>query len=136
MWQKRTRVIRFGNVIANILWIIFNISILAYFGVVTNVVVLVSTAIAIVRYDVFPKHIKFRNRKNAKYGKLKRFGKAIQSGKLVLFPTETVYGIGANAFDEVACAKIFEAKGREQDNPLIVHVADENMLLNVVEEIR
>ncbi len=48
----------------------------------------------------------------------------IRSGGLVVFPTETVYGLGANALDEKAVAKIFKAKGRPQDNPLIVHLAD------------
>ncbi len=46
----------------------------------------------------------------------------IRSGGLVAFPTETVYGLGANAHDEDAVAKIFVCKGRPQDNPLIVHV--------------
>lgn len=48
----------------------------------------------------------------------------LQSGGICAFPTETVYGLGANALDEEAVAKIFKAKGRPQDNPLIVHVAD------------
>lgn len=48
----------------------------------------------------------------------------IRSGGIVAFPTETVYGLGANALDAEACKKIFIAKGRPQDNPLIVHVAD------------
>ena len=48
----------------------------------------------------------------------------IRNGGLVVFPTETVYGLGANALDEKAVAKIFKAKGRPQDNPLIVHLAD------------
>ena len=48
----------------------------------------------------------------------------IRSGELVAIPTETVYGLGANGLDEAAVAKIFEAKGRPQDNPLILHVAD------------
>ena len=47
----------------------------------------------------------------------------IKRGELVVFPTETVYGLGANAFDENAVAKIFKAKGRPQDNPLIVHIS-------------
>jgi L-threonylcarbamoyladenylate synthase len=51
-------------------------------------------------------------------------GKIIREGGLVAFPTETVYGLGANALDEEAVKKIFVAKGRPQDNPLIVHVAD------------
>ena len=48
----------------------------------------------------------------------------IKSGGLVAIPTETVYGLGANGLDPKAVAKIFEAKGRPQDNPLILHVAD------------
>ena len=50
--------------------------------------------------------------------------KIIQKGGLVAIPTETVYGLGANGLDENAVLKIFEAKGRPQDNPLIVHVAE------------
>lgn len=46
----------------------------------------------------------------------------IKGGGIVAFPTETVYGLGANAFDEKAVRKIFELKGRPQDNPLIVHI--------------
>ena len=49
--------------------------------------------------------------------------KLIQAGELVAFPTETVYGLGANAFNEEACLKIYQAKGRPSNNPLIVHVA-------------
>ena len=48
----------------------------------------------------------------------------IKNGGLVAIPTETVYGLGANGLDENAVVKIFEAKGRPQDNPLILHVAD------------
>ena len=47
----------------------------------------------------------------------------IRAGGLVAFPTETVYGLGANALDSAAVRSIFEAKGRPQDNPLILHVA-------------
>lgn len=47
----------------------------------------------------------------------------IKSGGLVAIPTETVYGLGANGLDENAVAKIFEAKGRPQDNPLILHIS-------------
>ena len=46
----------------------------------------------------------------------------LEEGGLVAFPTETVYGLGANAFDGEAVKKIYEVKGRPQDNPLIVHV--------------
>ena len=48
----------------------------------------------------------------------------IRGGGVVAFPTETVYGLGANAFDSSAVDKIYEAKGRPSDNPLIVHIAD------------
>ncbi len=50
--------------------------------------------------------------------------KFIQAGEVVAFPTETVYGLGANGLDGEAVAKIFAAKGRPNDNPLILHVAD------------
>lgn len=49
--------------------------------------------------------------------------KLIADGELVAIPTETVYGLGANGLDETAVAKIFEAKGRPQDNPLILHIS-------------
>ncbi|MCU0928427.1 MAG: Sua5/YciO/YrdC/YwlC family protein, partial [Burkholderiaceae bacterium] len=48
----------------------------------------------------------------------------LAAGELVAFPTETVYGLGARADDDAAVAKIFAAKGRPADHPLIVHVAD------------
>ena len=51
-----------------------------------------------------------------------RAAELIRQGKLVAIPTETVYGLGANGLDETAVAKIFEAKGRPQDNPLILHI--------------
>lgn len=58
---------------------------------------------------------------------------SLRTGGIVAFPTETVYGLGANALDVGAIASVFEAKGRPQDNPLIVHIADEAMLEQVVE---
>ena len=48
----------------------------------------------------------------------------IQAGEVVAFPTETVYGLGANGLNSEAVAKIFAAKGRPNDNPLILHIAD------------
>src|ERR1700682_699364 len=51
-------------------------------------------------------------------------GKLLREGRLVAFPTETVYGLGANALDESAVAAIFAAKERPRFNPLIVHVRD------------
>ncbi|MBQ3546247.1 MAG: threonylcarbamoyl-AMP synthase [Lachnospiraceae bacterium] len=59
----------------------------------------------------------------------------LHSGDMVAFPTETVYGLGANALDELASAKIYEAKGRPSDNPLIVHVANEEQVKRLVKEI-
>lgn len=59
----------------------------------------------------------------------------IRNGNLVVFPTETVYGIGANALDEEATKKIYTAKGRPSDNPLIVHVSDRNMLNKYVSKV-
>jgi L-threonylcarbamoyladenylate synthase len=56
-----------------------------------------------------------------------RAAELIRAGKLVAFPTETVYGLGANALDPVAVARIFSAKGRPRTSPLIVHVASVEM---------
>lgn len=59
----------------------------------------------------------------------------IRNGEIIIFPTETVYGIGANALDENAVGKIFVAKGRPSDNPLIVHLADRNKIEDVAQDI-
>ncbi len=59
----------------------------------------------------------------------------IADGSVVAIPTETVYGLAANAFDEAAVRKIFEAKGRPADNPLIVHISDISELDALVTEI-
>ena len=59
----------------------------------------------------------------------------LKKDELVILPTETVYGLGANACSNIACKKIFEAKGRAQDNPLIVHVSDMNMIGRVVQDL-
>lgn len=56
----------------------------------------------------------------------------IRNGQLVAFPTETVYGLGANALNAQACAEIFVVKGRPQDNPLIVHVSNLEMVKSLV----
>lgn len=61
---------------------------------------------------------------------------AIQRGELVAFPTETVYGLGANALDSNAVLSIFTAKGRPNDNPLIVHISHIDMLKPLVAEIK
>ncbi|WP_040195758.1 L-threonylcarbamoyladenylate synthase [Candidatus Soleaferrea massiliensis] len=59
---------------------------------------------------------------------LREAGAILRGGGLVAIPTETVYGLAANALDERAVRSIFEAKGRPQDNPLIVHVCDTAMI--------
>ena len=61
--------------------------------------------------------------------------KMITNGELVIFPTETVYGIGANGLDENAVKNIFIAKGRAQDNPLILHVSDIDMIGDIAKDI-
>lgn len=61
--------------------------------------------------------------------------KIIRKNGVVAFPTETVYGLGANALNEKAIKKIFKAKGRPQDNPLIVHIANKDSLKEIVKEI-
>ncbi|MEG1363836.1 MAG: L-threonylcarbamoyladenylate synthase [Clostridia bacterium] len=61
--------------------------------------------------------------------------KCILNGDIVVFPTETVYGIGANCFNIEAVNKIFKAKNRPNDNPLIVHISDFNMLNKVACDI-
>ncbi len=71
---------------------------------------------------------------------MKRAGKVLRKGGLVAFPTETVYGLGANALDEAAAKKTYAAKGRPSDNPLIVHIADveklDTIALQVSEKAR
>ena len=79
------------------------------------------------------KYINLKDNQN--YEKIKEPAQAIKQGNLVLFPTETVYGIGANALDEKAVKKIYEAKGRASDNPLIAHISNLEMLKKLVTEI-
>ena len=65
----------------------------------------------------------------------KEAGKIIRAGGLVAFPTETVYGLGGDALNPESSKKIYSAKGRPSDNPLIVHIADMDGLYEVAEEI-
>jgi L-threonylcarbamoyladenylate synthase len=65
---------------------------------------------------------------------VERAAQVIREGGLVAFPTETVYGLGANALDSKAVARIFEAKGRPQTSPLIVHVSSVEMARTVARE--
>lgn len=66
---------------------------------------------------------------------IKKHAKLISEGKTVIFPTETVYGLGANALDAEAVKKIYEAKGRPSDNPLIVHICEKDEIGELVTEI-
>ena len=71
--------------------------------------------------------------KDIKY--LEEAAEIIKNGGIGAFPTETVYGLGANALDGEAVKKIFVAKGRPQDNPLIIHIADKKDIDKYVAEI-
>jgi L-threonylcarbamoyladenylate synthase len=62
---------------------------------------------------------------------LKEAAQLIRNGELLAFPTETVYGLGANALDSLAVKKIFKAKGRPSDNPLIIHIAKKEQLFQI-----
>ena len=66
---------------------------------------------------------------------IKKAGDILKAGGLVAFPTETVYGLGGNALDPRASMKIYAAKGRPSDNPLIVHIAELDKLAQITTEI-
>ncbi|MGI9198462.1 MAG: L-threonylcarbamoyladenylate synthase, partial [Candidatus Nanopelagicaceae bacterium] len=66
---------------------------------------------------------------------LKQAAKSLKEGHLVAFPTETVYGLGADANNESAVSQIYKVKGRPQDHPLIVHIADWQTMGDWAEEI-
>lgn len=72
---------------------------------------------------------------NCTLDELEEAAKLIKDGKTVIFPTETVYGLGANALDDKAVEKIFIAKGRPSDNPLIVHIDSFDKIYKYVEEV-
>lgn len=72
---------------------------------------------------------------NIDYDIIAQAGEVLRDGGLVAFPTETVYGLGANALDESASAKIYQAKGRPSDNPLIIHICEISALDKIVDEI-
>ncbi len=74
-------------------------------------------------------------KENTNTEELKIICNLIKNGEVIIFPTETVYGIGANAYDEKAVGKIFMAKGRPSDNPLIVHVADKKTISEIAKDI-
>ena len=80
------------------------------------------------------------DRKTTKYltdddADLQLAAEMLRNGGTVIFPTETVYGLGANALDPNAAAKIFKAKGRPSDNPLIVHISKMEDLKNIAAEV-
>lgn len=79
------------------------------------------------------KYLDFKNSTN--YSELEKPANIIKNGGLVLFPTETVYGIGANGLDSDAVKNIFIAKGRKQDNPLILHISSLDMLNLIAKDI-
>lgn len=66
---------------------------------------------------------------------LRPVAKALAEGRLVAFPTETVYGLGADALNPEAVKRIYRAKGRPSDNPLIVHISDFNQLERIVSSV-
>ncbi len=66
---------------------------------------------------------------------LRRPAEILRAGGLVAFPTETVYGLGANAFEPEASARIYAAKGRPSDNPLIIHIAEVSQLSLVTDAV-
>lgn len=79
------------------------------------------------------KYIDLRNKND--FSELEYAGNIIKSGGLVLFPTETVYGLGANGLNENAVKKIYVAKGRSSDNPLILHISNMDMLSRIATNI-
>ena len=79
-------------------------------------------------------YVDLRDGKDVKEG-LYKAAEIIKTGGLVAFPTETVYGLGANGLDENAVPKIYEAKGRPSDNPLILHISEFDEIENIVKEI-
>ena len=73
--------------------------------------------------------------KNIDEAVLQEAGRIIRDGGLVAFPTETVYGLGGDALNKESSRKIYEAKGRPSDNPLIIHISNMDDLKPIVEEI-
>ncbi|HSQ34243.1 MAG TPA: L-threonylcarbamoyladenylate synthase, partial [Peptostreptococcaceae bacterium] len=75
------------------------------------------------------------DKENIDIDEIKKHANLLKQGATVIFPTETVYGLGANALDERATAKIYEAKGRPSDNPLIVHISEKKDLYELANNI-
>ena len=66
---------------------------------------------------------------------MERAGEILKKGGLVAFPTETVYGLGGDALNPEASARIYAAKGRPSDNPLIVHICKFEELVSIAKEV-
>lgn len=75
------------------------------------------------------------DKNNIDEAEIKKQAKLLKEGNTVIFPTETVYGLGANALDENAVKKIYEAKGRPSDNPLIVHISSKEEVYKLANDI-
>lgn len=75
------------------------------------------------------------DKENIDIERLEKSARILKNGGTVTFPTETVYGLGANALDEDAVKKIFEAKGRPSDNPLIIHIARYEDIHKLIREL-
>ncbi len=75
------------------------------------------------------------NENNIDNSKIREISEILKSGGIVAFPTETVYGLGANAYNKESIKKVFEVKGRPIDNPLIVHISNLEQLKELVIDI-
>ena len=75
-----------------------------------------------------------KNQKNTDI--IREAGRILKEGGLVAFPTETVYGLGADALNEDAAKKIYAAKGRPSDNPLIIHITNMKALEKLSQKFR
>jgi L-threonylcarbamoyladenylate synthase len=75
------------------------------------------------------------NEEDIDLSKLKVASEVIKNKGLVAFPTETVYGLGANGLDGEAVNKIFAAKGRPNDNPLILHISEKKQVYDLTKEV-
>ena len=79
--------------------------------------------------------VELYNDDNRRSEVMERAGEILKKGGLVAFPTETVYGLGGDALNPEASARIYAAKGRPSDNPLIVHIADMEALKVLTSEV-
>ena len=73
--------------------------------------------------------------KNIDKNEIKKQAELIKEGKTVIFPTETVHGLGANDLDENAVKKIYESEGRPSDKPLIVHIYNTEVVYNLAKVV-